>query len=76
MPISEKYRDMGTIIVGKVEAGRLRNGSKLIVMPNKVRVLLSLSTEVKASVSCPLLTCWVRQTDTHRSAGHLQRNRR
>ena len=40
MPISEKYRDMGTIVVGKIESGRLRKGSNLILMPNKVRLLL------------------------------------
>ena len=37
MPISEKYRDMGTIVVGKIESGRLRKGSNLVLMPNKVR---------------------------------------
>jgi len=36
MPISEKYRDMGTIVVGKIESGRLRKGSNLVLMPNKV----------------------------------------
>lgn len=37
MPVSEKYRDMGTILVGKVEAGRMRVGTKLLLMPNRVR---------------------------------------
>jgi peptide chain release factor subunit 3 len=38
MPISEKYKDMGTIIVGKVESGLLKKGDTLILMPNKVIV--------------------------------------
>lgn len=42
MPVSEKYRDMGTIVVGKVEAGRLRQGSKLMLMPNRVRLVLAI----------------------------------
>lgn len=37
MPISEKYSDMGTVIVGKVESGKLRKGQSLLLMPNKVR---------------------------------------
>ncbi|OLY79789.1 Eukaryotic peptide chain release factor GTP-binding subunit [Smittium mucronatum] len=35
MPIMEKYRDMGTIVGGKIEAGFLKVGSKLIIMPEK-----------------------------------------
>ncbi|KAI0677087.1 eukaryotic polypeptide chain release factor 3 [Trametes maxima] len=35
MPISEKYKDMGTIIVGKVESGHIRKGDTLLLMPNK-----------------------------------------
>lgn len=37
MPISEKYADMGTVIVGKVESGTLKKGQTLLLMPNKVR---------------------------------------
>ena len=37
MPISEKYKDMGTIIVGKIESGRVRRGDSVLLMPNKVR---------------------------------------
>lgn len=37
MPISEKYADMGSVIVGKVESGRIRKGQNLLLMPNKVR---------------------------------------
>ncbi|CDO71362.1 hypothetical protein BN946_scf184908.g120 [Trametes cinnabarina] len=35
MPISEKYKDMGTVIVGKVESGHIRKGDTLLLMPNK-----------------------------------------
>ena len=35
MPISEKYRDMGTIVVGKLESGRVRKGEALALYPNK-----------------------------------------
>lgn len=38
MPVSEKYKDMGTIIVGKVESGHLRKGDQLLLMPNKDQV--------------------------------------
>jgi len=35
MPVSEKYKDMGTIIVGKIESGHIRKGDTLTLMPNK-----------------------------------------
>jgi translation elongation factor EF-1alpha len=38
MPISEKYKDMGTVIVGKVESGHLRKGDSLVLMPNRTAV--------------------------------------
>jgi len=38
IPISEKYKDMGTVVVGKIESGRLRKGDNMLLMPNKVPV--------------------------------------
>lgn len=38
IPISEKYKDMGTIVVGKIESGVLHKGDTLLLMPNKVEV--------------------------------------
>ncbi|KAH9844156.1 eukaryotic polypeptide chain release factor 3 [Rhodofomes roseus] len=35
MPISEKYKDMGTIVVGKIESGHMRKGDSLVLMPNR-----------------------------------------
>ncbi|KAI9033785.1 translation protein [Phycomyces nitens] len=35
VPIAEKYKDMGTIIVGKVESGSVRKGQNVLLMPNK-----------------------------------------
>lgn len=36
MPIIDKYRDMGTFIMGKVEAGVAKKGQSLLLMPNRV----------------------------------------
>jgi len=36
MPIIDKFKDMGTVIMGKVESGSVREGDSLLVMPNKV----------------------------------------
>lgn len=36
MPIIDKSRDMGTVVMGKIESGSVRRGDSLIVMPNKV----------------------------------------
>ncbi|EGD75654.1 eukaryotic polypeptide chain release factor 3 [Salpingoeca rosetta] len=38
MPITEKYKDMGTVVMGKVQSGYIRKGQKLIMMPNKHKV--------------------------------------
>jgi len=38
MPVSEKYKDMGTVVVGKIESGHLKKGDNLILMPNKTSV--------------------------------------
>ncbi|CAE6518238.1 unnamed protein product [Rhizoctonia solani] len=38
MPISEKYKDMGTIVVGKLESGRIHKNDTLLLMPNKTNV--------------------------------------
>ncbi|EEB95271.1 hypothetical protein MPER_05784, partial [Moniliophthora perniciosa FA553] len=35
MPVSEKYKDMGTIVVGKIESGHIRKGDEVLLMPNK-----------------------------------------
>jgi peptide chain release factor subunit 3 len=36
MPIIDKYKDMGTVVMGKMESGTIREGDSLLVMPNKV----------------------------------------
>lgn len=38
MPISEKYKDMGTVVVGKVESGRVKKGDSVLLMPGKTSV--------------------------------------
>ena len=35
MSVIDKYKDMGTIAMGKSEAGLVRKGDRLFVMPNK-----------------------------------------
>ncbi|KAG5319434.1 ERF3A factor, partial [Pseudoatta argentina] len=38
MPIVDKYKDMGTVVMGKVEAGEAKKGQSLLVMPNRTAV--------------------------------------
>ncbi|KAI9248619.1 P-loop containing nucleoside triphosphate hydrolase protein, partial [Sporodiniella umbellata] len=38
IPIAEKYKDMGTIVVGKIESGHVKKGAQLVIMPNKQSV--------------------------------------
>lgn len=45
MPVLEKYKDMGTVVMGKVESGEMRKGQSLLLMPNRVnKCLCSLVT--------------------------------
>ncbi|KAL7041618.1 hypothetical protein ACKWTF_000835 [Chironomus riparius] len=38
MPIVDKYKDMGTVVMGKVESGVAKKGQNLLVMPNRTQV--------------------------------------
>lgn len=38
MPISEKHKEMGTMVMGKLESGVIHVNDKLVMMPNKVDV--------------------------------------
>ncbi|BBM96797.1 peptide chain release factor subunit 3 [Marchantia polymorpha subsp. ruderalis] len=38
MPLIDKFKDMGTVVMGKIESGSVRRGDSLIVMPNKAQV--------------------------------------
>lgn len=53
MPIMDRYKDMGTIVMGKSESGLVKKGDSLVVMPNKVPVkVISVyrdETEVNAA---------------------------
>ncbi|GAA5825810.1 hypothetical protein JCM3770_006343 [Rhodotorula araucariae] len=56
LPISEKYADMGCIIVGKVESGKVRKGADLVLMPNKTPVqVAAIYNEMEEEV--PLALC-------------------
>ncbi|KAI9811546.1 MAG: translation termination factor GTPase eRF3 [Phylliscum demangeonii] len=35
MPVNGKYRDMGTLVEGKIESGVIKKGSTLVMMPNR-----------------------------------------
>ncbi len=40
LPITDKYRDMGTIVMGKLQSGVIKKGQKLVVMPNNHEVVV------------------------------------
>ncbi|WFD03717.1 translation termination factor GTPase eRF3 [Malassezia obtusa] len=56
LPISEKYADMGTYVVGKLESGRIKKGDNLVLMPNRtpveaVGIFSEQDDEVPAAIS-------------------------
>jgi peptide chain release factor subunit 3 len=38
MPVVDKYKDMGTVVLGKVESGTVKRGGILLLMPNRKQV--------------------------------------
>jgi len=38
MPIIDRYKDMGTVVLGKVEMGTAKKGQQLLMMPNRTVV--------------------------------------
>ncbi|KAI8799439.1 P-loop containing nucleoside triphosphate hydrolase protein [Cladochytrium replicatum] len=38
MPISDKFKDMGTVVTGKIESGRVKKGQHVLIMPNRKQV--------------------------------------
>ncbi|CAH2306980.1 eukaryotic peptide chain release factor GTP-binding subunit ERF3A isoform X1 [Pelobates cultripes] len=52
LPIVDKYKDMGTVVLGKLESGSIAKGQQLVMMPNKhtVEVLGLLSDEVETEL--------------------------
>lgn len=38
MPIVDKYKDMGTVVFGKIESGSTQRGAQLLLMPNRKHV--------------------------------------
>ncbi|KAM5443790.1 translation termination factor GTPase eRF3 [Microsporum ferrugineum] len=56
MPISAKYKDMGTVIEGRIESGILKKGATCILMPNRQEITVtSLYGETEDEI--PTATC-------------------
>uniref|UniRef100_A0A8C7Q9D9 G1 to S phase transition 1 n=1 Tax=Oncorhynchus mykiss TaxID=8022 RepID=A0A8C7Q9D9_ONCMY len=55
LPIVDKYKDMGTVILGKLESGSIAKAQQLVMMPNRhtVEVLSLLSDEVETDEAVP-----------------------
>lgn len=41
MPVSAKYKDMGTMIEGKIESGIIKKDAKYLMMPNREQISIS-----------------------------------
>uniref|UniRef100_A0A673AB24 G1 to S phase transition 1 n=1 Tax=Sphaeramia orbicularis TaxID=375764 RepID=A0A673AB24_9TELE len=55
LPIVDKYKDMGTVVLGKLESGSISKAQQLVMMPNRhtVEVLSLLSDDVETDDACP-----------------------
>jgi len=55
LPIVDKYKDMGTVVLGKLESGSISKATQLIMMPNRqtVDVLALLSDDVETDDAGP-----------------------
>ena len=56
MPVGAKYRDLGTMVEGRIEAGVVQKTSSLVMMPNKESISISaLYGETEEEI--PYATC-------------------
>ncbi|XP_051996035.1 G1 to S phase transition 1, like [Xyrauchen texanus] len=55
LPIVDKYKDMGTVVLGKLESGSINKAQQLVMMPNRhtVEVLSLLSDDVETDDAEP-----------------------
>ncbi|XP_051570258.1 eukaryotic peptide chain release factor GTP-binding subunit ERF3A-like isoform X1 [Myxocyprinus asiaticus] len=55
LPIVDKYKDMGTVVLGKLESGSISKAQQLVMMPNRhtVEVLILLSDDVETDDAGP-----------------------
>ncbi|XP_063076654.1 eukaryotic peptide chain release factor GTP-binding subunit ERF3A [Engraulis encrasicolus] len=55
LPIVDKYKDMGTVILGKLESGSISKAQQLVMMPNRhtVEVLMLLSDDIETDDAMP-----------------------
>lgn len=55
MPVIDKYKDMGTVVMGKCESGVVAKGDTLVMMPNKVKVKVTTiwQDEVEVNAARP-----------------------
>lgn len=42
LPVVDRYKDMGTIVLGKLESGKITKNQVLTLMPNKVQVVVDM----------------------------------
>ncbi|KAL3639165.1 hypothetical protein CASFOL_017072 [Castilleja foliolosa] len=38
MPMIDKFKDIGTVVMGKTESGSIREGDNMLIMPDKAQV--------------------------------------
>ncbi|XP_008312976.1 eukaryotic peptide chain release factor GTP-binding subunit ERF3A [Cynoglossus semilaevis] len=55
LPIVDKYKDMGTVVLGKLESGSISKAQQLVMMPNRhtVEVLSLLSDDLETEDAAP-----------------------
>ncbi|XP_021483779.1 eukaryotic peptide chain release factor GTP-binding subunit ERF3B [Meriones unguiculatus] len=55
LPVVDKYKDMGTVVLGKLESGSIFKGQQLVMMPNKhnVEVLGIFSDDAETDFVAP-----------------------
>ncbi|XP_022103352.1 eukaryotic peptide chain release factor GTP-binding subunit ERF3A-like [Acanthaster planci] len=70
MPITDRFKDMGTILLGKIEGGKIRKGDSVLMMPNKTNVeILQITsdendtTEAKAGENVKLKVRGIEEED-------------
>ncbi|KAJ8317871.1 hypothetical protein KUTeg_002962 [Tegillarca granosa] len=55
MPIVDRYKDMGTILLGKMESGQIVKNQNFVLMPNKtpIKIMQIWSDDIEADEANP-----------------------
>lgn len=73
MPITDKIKDMGVLnIAGKIESGYVREGQKILIMPNKVPVTFTFNISLQKNAEVTSVVMEEEEVPAARSGDNVR----